>query len=344
MQEKFDLAVAAFHKAIELEPKDAKAHSELGIALRLQGKLPQATAACRTAIKLDPKDATGWCSLGLALHAQRKLPEAANAYRQAIALNPKDALAHYNLGNALAHQGQLDEAEAAYRKAIGLRPEHPEAHCNLGLILRDLGRFAQALEFLQKGHELGRHQPRWSYPSGRWVKDCERLLALDRKLPDVLAGKAAGPAEQLSLADLCVRYKKRYADGALLYGKAFAAEPSLVESPHNAPGYTAALAAVLAAGGKGIGADKLDATAKAGLRGQALDWLRAVLTARAKHVTNNPAAAGPVQKALQHWLDTPDLSGVRDAKELARLPEAERQQWMKLWGDVRDLMARVGKK
>jgi tetratricopeptide (TPR) repeat protein/serine/threonine protein kinase len=344
LQGKFDLAVAAFHKAIELEPKDAKAYSELSIVLRLQGKLPQAVAACLKAIDIDPEYAAGWCSLGLAHHAQRKLPEAIACYRKAIALDPKLANAHYNLGNALRDQQQLAEAEAAYRKAIGLRPEFPEAHCNLGLILWNLGQFAQALEFLQKGHELGRQQPGWSYPSGRWVKDCERLLALDRKLPAVLAGKAAGPAEQLSLADLCVRYKKRYADAALLYGKAFATEPSLAESRHNAHGYTAALAAVLAAGGKGIGADKLDATARAGLRGQALDWLRAVLTARAKLVTNNPAAAGPVQKALQHWLDTPDLSGVRDAKELAELPDEERQRWLKLWGEVRDLARRARKK
>jgi hypothetical protein len=39
-----------------------------------------------------------------------------------------------------------------------------------------------------------------------------------------------------------------------------------------------------------------------------------------------------------------ERSGVRDAKELAKLPKAERQRWMKLWDEVRDLKTRAGKK
>ena len=49
-------------------------------------------------------------------------------------------------------------------------------------------------------HELGRQRPDWRYPSDRWVKDCERLLALEKKLPDVLGGEAASPAEFVNRA------------------------------------------------------------------------------------------------------------------------------------------------
>jgi hypothetical protein len=39
-----------------------------------------------------------------------------------------------------------------------------------------------------------------------------------------------------------------------------------------------------------------------------------------------------------HWWETdPDLSSVRDPAALAKLPEAERQKWQKLWQDVEDL-------
>ncbi|MCI0456032.1 MAG: tetratricopeptide repeat protein [Gemmataceae bacterium] len=348
---KLDEAICHFRTVIQLAPKDASAHYNLGNALFAQKKLDEAIVHYRKVLELNPKAAdarrnlgNALYQLGLALRQQGKLDDAIAAFHKAIALRPDYAEAYYNLGHALTAQRKLDEAIAAYRKAIALKPGYAQAHCNLGQILLERGQFAQALEFLQKGHELGRRQPGWSNPSGRWVKDCERLLALDKRLPDVLAGQAASPAEQLSLADLCLRYKKRYADAALLYGKAFAVEPSLVKSPYNADGYNAARAAVLAAGGQGIGADKLDATAKARLRGQALDWLRAVLATRGKLLADHPAAAGPVQKALQHWLDTPDLSGVRDAKELDALPREEREVWQKLWRDVRDLMTRAGKK
>jgi hypothetical protein len=37
---------------------------------------------------------------------------------------------------------------------------------------------------------------------------------------------------------------------------------------------------------------------------------------------------------LQHWKQDTDLTGVREADALARLPEAERKQWETLWADV----------
>src|SRR5262249_54048688 len=129
-----------------------------------------------------------------------------------------------------------------------------------------------------------------------------------------------------------------------LYAQAFAAEPGLAEGLNQSHRYHAARAAVLAAGGKGVGADKLDAAAKARWRGQALDWLTASLATIGKVLVDRPAAARTVEKGLQHWLDNPDLSGVRDARELAELPDEERQRWLQLWGEVRDLnqRARIG--
>ena len=123
-----------------------------------------------------------------------------------------------------------------------------------------------------------------------------------------------------------------------------AAAPRLVQGLDQSHRYNAACAAVLAAGGKGVGADKLDAAEKAGLRGQALDWLSASLAVISKFLTEYPEEAGEVEKGMRHWLNDPELSGVRDAKELAGLPEAERQRCAKLWGDVRDLLRRAAKK
>ena len=78
----------------------------------------------RKAIELDPKNATAHNNLGNALRDQKELDEAIAAYRKAIELDPKNAVAHNNLGIALHDQkGQLDEAIAAYRKAIELDPK-----------------------------------------------------------------------------------------------------------------------------------------------------------------------------------------------------------------------------
>ena len=51
-----------------------------------------------------------------------------------------------------------------------------------------------------------------------------------------------------------------------------------------------------------------------------------------------------VQQTMQHWLGDTDFAGVRGPKALANLPEAERQDWQKLWADVKELFAKAGGK
>jgi hypothetical protein len=51
-----------------------------------------------------------------------------------------------------------------------------------------------------------------------------------------------------------------------------------------------------------------------------------------------------VQKTLAHWQQDQDLAGVRDQDALAKLPEAERKAWRKLWTDVADLLKKSGGK
>jgi tetratricopeptide (TPR) repeat protein len=337
-------AIGFFRAALALRPDSTAVYNNLGIALQNQKDLPAAIDAYQKALALAPQSARTWNNLGVALYDQKDLPAAVDAYQKALALDPQDAQVWYSLGNALREQQDLPAAVEAYKKAVRFNRNFAEAHCLLGHALMDLGEFAEALPALQKGHELGSRKPGWPHPSAGWVKNCEQLLAPEKRLPEVLRGDPAGPAEQLSLADLCLRYKKRYGDAALLYGKALAAEPKRGEGLGNVLRYNAACAAVLAASGKGAGADKLDAPHKALLRRQALDWLQADLAERAKLLAQNPATAEPIRKDLQSWLDDADLSSVRDAKGRVTLPQEERAIWMKLWGDVRDLLDRAQNK
>src|SRR5205085_5560170 len=116
------------------------------------------------------------------------------------------ARADSSLGNALKDKGDVDGAIAAYREAVRLDKDYPKAHCNLGLVLlRKKGRFTEALTYLRRGHELGLKTPNWRYPSAQWVKQCERLVELDTKLPRVLKGEVqpADVGECLTLAQMC---------------------------------------------------------------------------------------------------------------------------------------------
>ena len=98
--------------------------------------------------------------------------------------------------------------------------------------------------------------------------------------------------------------------------------------------YNATCAAVLAAAGKGIGADKLDLKEKTGLRQDALKWLQADLAVRARFLQKNPLLAIRIVDDLQHWQKDPDLGVVRDDKELGKLAVEERAAWQKFWTQV----------
>jgi tetratricopeptide (TPR) repeat protein/serine/threonine protein kinase len=343
-QRKLDEAIAEYRQAIDLDPKSALPHSGLGNALREQGQLDEAVAECRKAIALDSKLAGAHNNLGAALGAQGKLGEAVAEFRQAIALDPKLAMAHNNLGNALREQGKPDEAVAYYRKAIALKPDYAEAHCSLGEVLAQQGEFRQALEEHRRGHELGSKRPGWPYPSAQWVRQAERLVELDAKLPSILKGetKPANTGECVELALMCALYKKLNRAAADLFAQAFAEQPQLAEDLGPQHRYNAACAAALAGCGQGKDADQSDAKERTRLRRQALDWLRADLAAWGRLLEKEPDKTASVLAAtMQHWQQDTDLACVRGPEALAKLAEAERQSWQKLWDDVGDLLKRA---
>jgi tetratricopeptide (TPR) repeat protein len=331
-REDFPGAEKAFREAIRLQPGSAKAYYNLGNVLRAQNKPVEAVQAYRRATQLRPDFPEAYTNLGVALAEQKELVEAVKAYRRAIALRPDFAKAYYNLGNALRAQKQLVEAVQAYDKAIHLRPDDAEAHCNLGLALRDHGQFGEALCSLWRGHKLGSRRPGWPYRSAAWVAHCARLAELDGKLPAVRSGKnkPASPAEALELASLCRHPARRlHATAARLAAAAFAGEPKLAGDLGRQHRYHAACSAALAAAGRAEDAKGLGDTGRAGLRRQALTWLRADLAAWRAGPSGARARA-----ALGQWLRSPQLAGLREQAELARLPAEEREACRELWADV----------
>jgi hypothetical protein len=159
----------------------------------------------------------------------------------------------------------------------------------------------------------------------------------------VLAGddRPKDAAEGLDFAQLCSD-TDRPAAAARLWADALAADPKLADDRQAQHRYNAACAAALAAAGRGQNDPKPDDAARAQLRQQALDWLRAERAAWSDALGEGPPPARPViAQTLQHWRSDPDLAGVRDPNELAKLPEHEQTAWRALWADVDALLAKV---
>jgi hypothetical protein len=274
------------------------------------------------------------------------------AYKKAIALDPKLAHPCYGLGNVLSDQKQWPEAIAALKKAIELDPTNPLFHGALGLTLLRHGEFAAARQATQTSLKLlpANHPLRKAVQ--QQMQQCERLLALDQRRAAILAGQAQArdADELLQLAQLCGEYKRHHATAARFYAEALAATPPLTERHR----YAAACCAALAGTGRGEDAGALTDQARAKLRQQALDWLQADLSSLRRLVTTDleKQPVSPLQKLAGHgssaravailgvlnrlagWQRAPDLAGVRDDKELARLSPEEQKTWRVLWAEV----------
>jgi Flp pilus assembly protein TadD len=339
-------AIACYHQALAIDPKDAKAHTNLGLALKAKGDMDGAIACFQKALALDPKYAPAHIGLGNALSAKGELERGIACYREALALVPKYAPAHYNLGVALQDRGRLDGAIACFQKALALDPKHALAHGALGRALLGQGRFREARDRIRHCLQLlpKRHQMR--SPMSQRLRHCERLLVLEARLPALLQGKApaASPGERLEYAALC-RLKRLLTAAVRFYAEAFTTDSKLAETllaPHR---YNAACAAALAAAGQGQDADQLTAQQRARLCQQALTWLRADLDCWTKILaTGIPQARATVQQQLQQWQRDPDLAGIRDAAWLVNLPDNELHACRQLWADVAALLQRAERK
>ena len=132
---------------------------------------------------------------------------------------------------------------------------------------------------------------------------------------------------------------RRYAAATKLLSDALEADPKLADNRGLQHRYNAACYATLAGSGTGIDDPSPDEAARARLREQALGWLKAELTVWSKLAKSGNAREKPfVELTLTHWKQDPDLVGVRDTAQLARLPEAERKEWRLLWADVEDAL------
>jgi tetratricopeptide (TPR) repeat protein len=137
-------ALPALERAVELLPRDAETHLNLGIAFAAAGRRSEAVPRYRHAIELNPGSIEALTHLGDVLCELGEREEALSTLRRAAALDPTRVDSQAKLGSALFDLRRLDEAAAAYRTALMLQPENPQALLGQAAVLRMRGRAAEA--------------------------------------------------------------------------------------------------------------------------------------------------------------------------------------------------------
>ena len=140
----FDEAIAAWERALELEPTMTNAYEKLAKAYYTQGKFTKAGEIYRKELTLKPDDPMIYFSLGVVYRMNEQFEDAVKMQTQALSLNPKLASAYNELGLTYCKQKRLDEAVTAHKTALELDPKLGTAHNYLGVVYLLKGMSAEA--------------------------------------------------------------------------------------------------------------------------------------------------------------------------------------------------------
>jgi tetratricopeptide (TPR) repeat protein len=150
-----------FARGIALE-EDPNAHGE-------------AIAAYQRVLDLDPKHAAAHINLGTLYYNRQDFVLAEKHYREALVADPRYALAYFDLGNVLDETGRVQEAIQTYRIALQLAPTYADAHYNMALAFEKLREPRKALKHWQAYVKLDTTGP-WSVHARNQI---QRILQAD---------------------------------------------------------------------------------------------------------------------------------------------------------------------
>ncbi|GAC1377961.1 MAG: hypothetical protein NVS4B7_00100 [Ktedonobacteraceae bacterium] len=144
-RERYDEALKAFERAIQLDAHFADAYDASADALFCLNRHQEALLAYERAIHLDPSCAHPYEGKANLLYNIKHYQEALTTYKQAISLDPNSATAYNGKGDALYYLNHHQEALLAYERAIQFDPTCATAHNGKSWTLWQLRRYEEAL-------------------------------------------------------------------------------------------------------------------------------------------------------------------------------------------------------
>ncbi|MGZ3255426.1 MAG: tetratricopeptide repeat protein [Croceibacterium sp.] len=116
-------ALERFVRVTDLDPTNAVAWADRGIAEAYLGKLTEASASIEKSAAIDPQNVYMFHGRGIIADQRKAYTLAIDAYSKAIAANPKDDFAYGRRAQANFNVGHADAALADAQKATELKPD-----------------------------------------------------------------------------------------------------------------------------------------------------------------------------------------------------------------------------
>lgn len=147
--------IEALEAAIKLEPSRADSYGRLALALEKDGRFDQAVAALHRAINLRPGYWVYHHDLADLYNSHGNYDAAAIHWRRVTECAPLYDGGYSNLGIAKFLLGDAASAQIYFERAIELNPDSNEnSYLNLGSVYFDMARFADAAAMFEKAVEL----------------------------------------------------------------------------------------------------------------------------------------------------------------------------------------------
>jgi tetratricopeptide (TPR) repeat protein len=161
-------ALAELERALERFPDDASLYNLYGGYCVRAGRYDEAIEALNRALEIDRylTDAHNW--LGVAHNEKRNYGDAEREFRLALAdpAYPTPEKVYLNLGVMYAEQGRDDEALEALRRAVGIDPKYFMAHFQLASVLERIGNLLEAVREYEVAEPAFRNDGEYWYRRG----------------------------------------------------------------------------------------------------------------------------------------------------------------------------------
>jgi tetratricopeptide (TPR) repeat protein len=146
-------------QAIEINPKDAEAYNNRGLAKRHIGDFFAAIQDYDKAVEIDPKYADAYCNRGNARAHLEDYDLAIQDYDMAIKNNSQDARFYQCRGNAKYRMSNYIAAIQDYDTAIKINPQNEEVYRNRANAKLSLGDYSGSLEDYTKVVKMDQQKP-----------------------------------------------------------------------------------------------------------------------------------------------------------------------------------------
>jgi len=157
-ENRFEEAIQAFQKCLDLEPRFVLALDGLGLSYAGLNRTAEAISSFEKAISWQEREVKKtpepYIDLGDLFNQQARFDEALLTLEKAVAIAPRNIRAHEVLGKTFLNLNRLPDAQRELETAISIDPDEPALHYLLGQVYRKQGQLQKAKSEMDRFQSL----------------------------------------------------------------------------------------------------------------------------------------------------------------------------------------------